>query len=186
MERRSSMWVNRRWTIARNNITFRNIKMSRRVSLPTEMIRRTVHVVIRRGTWGELPHNSIMWQCFCTAYLQEFVTMLKQQKHNCSRQVTWVEIRKPVHCFRTCYWLARTMLMPFINLLIDLSIYNAFRSRKTEITAVGNLSRWPRGTLYPQKLAVTSLTGSDLSVGIVRSRTQPMEFSLVSFYLKCI
>jgi hypothetical protein len=40
-------------------------------------------------------------------------------------------------------------------------------------------SRWPGGTLYPQKLALTSLTSSGRSVGIVRSRTQAMEFSLV-------
>jgi hypothetical protein len=32
-------------------------------------------------------------------------------------------------------------------------------------------SRWPRGTLYPQKLALTSPTSGGCSVGIVRSRT---------------
>jgi hypothetical protein len=42
-----------------------------------------------------------------------------------------------------------------------------------------NPSRWPRGTLYPQKLALTSLTSGGLSVGIVRSLTQATEFSLV-------
>jgi hypothetical protein len=36
-------------------------------------------------------------------------------------------------------------------------------------------SRWPRGTLSPQKLAITSLTSGGRSVGIVRSRTQTME-----------
>jgi hypothetical protein len=38
-------------------------------------------------------------------------------------------------------------------------------------------SRWPRGTLYPQKLALTSLTSGDRSVGIVRLRTQATECS---------
>jgi hypothetical protein len=38
-------------------------------------------------------------------------------------------------------------------------------------------SRWPRGTVYPQKLAITSPTSGGRSVGIVRSRTQTMEFS---------
>jgi hypothetical protein len=33
-------------------------------------------------------------------------------------------------------------------------------------------SRWPRGTLYPQKLALTSPTSGGRSVGIVRSWTQ--------------
>jgi hypothetical protein len=40
-------------------------------------------------------------------------------------------------------------------------------------------SRWPRSTLYAQKLAITSSTSGGLSVGIVRSRTQTMEFSFL-------
>jgi hypothetical protein len=39
--------------------------------------------------------------------------------------------------------------------------------------------RWPRGTLYPQKLALTSPTSGGRSVGILRSRTLATEFSLV-------
>jgi hypothetical protein len=37
-------------------------------------------------------------------------------------------------------------------------------------------SRWPYGTLYPQKLALTSQTSGYRSVGIVRSRTQATVF----------
>jgi hypothetical protein len=37
-------------------------------------------------------------------------------------------------------------------------------------------SRWPRGTLYPQRLALTSPTSDGRYVGIVRSRTQATEF----------
>jgi hypothetical protein len=37
-------------------------------------------------------------------------------------------------------------------------------------------SRWLRGNLYPQKLALTSPTSGGRSVGIVRSRSQAMEF----------
>jgi hypothetical protein len=44
-------------------------------------------------------------------------------------------------------------------------------------------SRWPRGTLYPQKLALTSPTSGGLSVGIVRSRTQATEFSFSFFVI---
>jgi hypothetical protein len=40
-------------------------------------------------------------------------------------------------------------------------------------------SRWPRGTLYSQKLAITSPTSGGRSVGIVCSRTQAMEFSFL-------
>jgi hypothetical protein len=43
-------------------------------------------------------------------------------------------------------------------------------------------SRWPRGTLYPQKLAITSPTSGSRSVGIVRSRTQTMKFFLIIIY----
>jgi hypothetical protein len=40
-------------------------------------------------------------------------------------------------------------------------------------------SRWPCGTFYPQKLALTSPTCGGRSVGIVLSRTKATEFSLV-------
>jgi hypothetical protein len=40
-------------------------------------------------------------------------------------------------------------------------------------------SRWPCGTLYPQKLALTLPTSGGRSVGIVRLRTQATEFSIV-------
>jgi hypothetical protein len=42
-------------------------------------------------------------------------------------------------------------------------------------------SRCSSGTLYPQKLTLTSPTSGYRSVGIVRSRTQATEFSLVFF-----
>jgi hypothetical protein len=41
---------------------------------------------------------------------------------------------------------------------------------------------WSRGTLYPQKLAITSPTSGGRSVGIVRLWTQTMEFSF--FFLE--
>jgi hypothetical protein len=42
-----------------------------------------------------------------------------------------------------------------------------------------DLSRWLRGTLYPQKLAITSSTSGGRSVGVVRSQTQTMEFFFI-------
>jgi hypothetical protein len=42
----------------------------------------------------------------------------------------------------------------------------------------GDSSRWPRDTLYPQKLAITSFTSGGRSVGIVRSRTKAKVFVL--------
>jgi hypothetical protein len=44
-------------------------------------------------------------------------------------------------------------------------------------------SRCSRGTLYPQKFALTSPTSGGRSVGIVRSRTLAMEFLFVCFVL---
>jgi hypothetical protein len=41
--------------------------------------------------------------------------------------------------------------------------------------------RWPRETLYPQNLTVTSSTSGGRSVGIVRSRTQATEFLFIYF-----
>jgi hypothetical protein len=41
------------------------------------------------------------------------------------------------------------------------------------------MSRWPRGILYPQMLALSSPTSGSHSVGIVRLQTQATEFSLV-------
>jgi hypothetical protein len=40
----------------------------------------------------------------------------------------------------------------------------------------GDPLRWPRDTLYPQKLALTSPTYGGLSVGIVRLRSKTTEF----------
>jgi hypothetical protein len=44
-------------------------------------------------------------------------------------------------------------------------------------------SRWPRGTLYLQKLALTLLTSGGSLVGTVRSRTQATEFNLVLLHV---
>jgi hypothetical protein len=46
----------------------------------------------------------------------------------------------------------------------------------------GDLSHWPRGILHQQTLALISLTSGDLSVGIVRSRTQATDFILCRLY----
>jgi hypothetical protein len=43
-------------------------------------------------------------------------------------------------------------------------------------------SRWPHGTFYSQKLALTSKTSSGRSVGIVRSRAQATESSFLVWY----
>jgi hypothetical protein len=52
---------------------------------------------------------------------------------------------------------------------------------KTENTAVGIRHADHVAPSIPQKLAITSPTSDGRSVGIVRSRTQTMEFSFFSF-----
>jgi hypothetical protein len=48
-----------------------------------------------------------------------------------------------------------------------------------------NPSRWPRDTLYPQKLALTLPTSGGRSVGIFHSRTKTTEFNLVERWTVC-
>jgi hypothetical protein len=55
------------------------------------------------------------------------------------------------------------------------------RSREQRLTAVGNRCADHVTPLHPQNLALTSPTGGDRSVGIVRSRTKATEFSFRSF-----
>jgi hypothetical protein len=43
--------------------------------------------------------------------------------------------------------------------------------------------RWPRDTLYLQKLSLTSPTSGGRSVGIVRSRTKATEFCFYFLYI---
>jgi hypothetical protein len=55
----------------------------------------------------------------------------------------------------------------YINVLLYTS-----SGQETDINGRRDRLRWPRDTLYPQKLAQTSLTSGGRSVGIVRLRTK--------------
>jgi hypothetical protein len=44
---------------------------------------------------------------------------------------------------------------------------------------------WPRKTLYPKKLALTSLTSGGRSVGIFRSRTKATELRIILMWAIC-
>jgi hypothetical protein len=70
----------------------------------------------------------------------------------------------------SCWFFARLILRPGLE--------NREYGRKDP-------SRWPRSTLYPQKLALTSPTSGGGSVGIVRSRTQATEVFLILRHWRC-
>jgi hypothetical protein len=74
-----------------------------------------------------------------------------------------------VVCLTHLSELGHTFKWKFSLLLLLLLLLLLFKLRV--------LSRWPRGTLYPQQLALTSMTRGVCSVSIVRSRTQATEFS---------
>jgi hypothetical protein len=50
---------------------------------------------------------------------------------------------------------------------------------KTEINGRGDSLHWPRNTLYPKRLALSSPTSGGLSVGIVRLRNTATEYSFL-------
>jgi hypothetical protein len=59
-----------------------------------------------------------------------------------------------------------------------------WKSSGSEINVPGVPLRWPRDTLYRQKLALTSQTSGGCSIGIVRMRAKATEFSFsFSIYL---
>jgi hypothetical protein len=53
--------------------------------------------------------------------------------------------------------------------------------KKPEINGHGNSMRWPRNTLYPKRLALTTPTSGSRLVGIVRLQTTATEFSIFSY-----
>jgi hypothetical protein len=69
-----------------------------------------------------------------------------------------------------------------ITNIIILTSGKHFSGLETREYGRGDASRWPRGTPYQQKLALTSPTSGGRSVGIVRLRTQSTEF-FFSVYL---
>jgi hypothetical protein len=99
-----------------------------------------------------------------------------------SGQSSWLQIQRSEFDYRRyhIFWEVVDLELGPLSLV---SITEELLGRKS--TGSGLLSReygrrdplrWLRGTLYPQKLSLTSLTSGGRSVGIVRSRTQAMEF----------
>jgi hypothetical protein len=73
---------------------------------------------------------------------------------------------------------SRTQLRSYLKKKVAAPVY------KTEITAVEIRHSDHSTPIYPQKLALTSPTSCGRSVGIVRSRTQAMDFSVFFLFLE--
>jgi hypothetical protein len=101
-----------------------------------------------------------------------------------SGQSSWLQIQRS-RFDSWCYQIVWEVVGLEWGPLSLVSIIKELLERKSsgsglEIREYGRRDRshLPRGTLSPQKLALTSPTCGGLSVGIVRSRTQATEFSL--------
>jgi hypothetical protein len=108
-----------------------------------------------------------------------------------SGQGSWIQIQRSGFDFR-CYQIFWEVMDLERGPLSLVSTTEELLGRKSsdcglEIRQYGrrNLLRWPRGTLYPRKVKLTSPTSGGRSVVIVRMRTQATEFvfSLVSHYI---
>jgi hypothetical protein len=78
-------------------------------------------------------------------------------------------LRKEVLFYLFCHYTRNRMHSPKVKITIIIIIL--------EIREYGRRdpSRWPRSTLYPQKLALASLTSGGRSVGIIRSWSKATE-----------
>jgi hypothetical protein len=98
-----------------------------------------------------------------------------------SGQSSWLQIQRSGFNFRRyqIFWEIVGLERGPLSLV---STTEKLTGRKCSGSGLENLeygrrdpSRWPRGTLYPQKLALTSPTSGERSVGKVHSRTQATE-----------
>jgi hypothetical protein len=98
-----------------------------------------------------------------------------------SGQSSWLQIRRPG--FDSRHYQKKKVVGLERGPLSLVSTTEELLDRKSRGSCLENReycrrdpSRWPRGNLHPQKLAITSPTSGGRSVGVVRSRTQTMEF----------
>jgi hypothetical protein len=88
-----------------------------------------------------------------------------------SDQSSWLQIRRPG--FDSRHYQKKKVMGLERGPLSLMTTTEELLDRK--VATRRDPSLWPRGTLYPQKLAITSPASGCRSVGIVRSRTQTME-----------
>jgi hypothetical protein len=103
----------------------------------------------------------------------------------CSSHSSWLQIQKSEIDSRR-YQISWEVVALERGTLSLVSIIKELLGRKSRGSGLESreysrmdLSRWPRDTLCPQKLTVTSPTSCGRSVAIVRLRTKTMEFRLI-------
>jgi hypothetical protein len=123
--------------------------------------------------------------------------MNKEMVRNVNMRMNLTETALKFHLFS---WLSCTMpLWVFVGISFTICYNLSFQfnnggplslvSTTEELLEIWEYGRrdpsgWPRGTLYPQKLALTSSTGGGCSVSMVRSWTQTAVFFL--FFFPCL
>jgi hypothetical protein len=100
-------------------------------------------------------------------------------------QSSWLEIQRSGFDSRSyqIFWEVVGLEQGLLSLV---STIEELLDRKSSSSGLENreygcrdTSHWPCGTIYPQKLALTSLTSGSHSVSSVRSRTHATEFSFL-------
>jgi hypothetical protein len=110
----------------------------------------------------------------------------------CSGQSSWLHIQRSrfdSRCYQI-FWVAVGLERGPLSLVSTIEELLGRNSSgfglENQEYSHGDLLRWPRDTLHPQKLALTSPTSGCRSVGIVRLRTKAMEFTHIHFANTCI
>jgi hypothetical protein len=125
------------------------------------------------GEWGYVKFLQINIRVFCNIIVRFFI-----EAEHCGCTPLFMNGDTENACFRTAELSVGITSLPSLCVfghIIFLRIYSGSCLENREYGR-RDPSCWQRGTLCPQKLAITLPTSGGRSVGIVRSRTQTMEF----------
>jgi hypothetical protein len=137
-------------------------------------------VVYLQSSW--LQNGDVL--CFLWVTNWSFICFVEESRPTlyCSGQSSWLQIQRsrffsrPYQIFWEVVGLERGPLSHVITIEELLGRKSSDSGLENREYGCTDPACWPHGTIYPQKLALTSLTNGAHSIGIVRSRTQAMEF----------
>jgi hypothetical protein len=118
----------------------------------------------RVGEIGAYSKRTILYK-----FVKLLGSLIRIHKHNGRHVAETENTQWELWTHRTSFSLVR-IIEELLERKVAAPVY------KTEINGRGDSLRWPRDTLYPLKLVLTSLTSGGRSVGIVRWRTEAPEF----------